>query len=432
MSEKIHEQFTDSLSTGIKSSRQDVTIMFTDIEGSTQLWDKGGDLKGRLMVDMHNRLVHPVIRKYKGKIIKNIGDSVMARFASPDNALKAAIGIQQILKNQRDNDSTFAINVRIGLHTGKALVEKNDVFGDVVNVAARVESFGEGGHICVSGATAMKVKHKEYFLKQVDSFVPKGKRKTIAVFQSDWIKHDSLINGIKIGSTMHMIIRQRYEILLYGFGALALMVLLFVLYGRFFIADNETLALVFLNPKQVFESVWGWLGLGAILGVGLFLFFRWLDKLPLWNLRIIKGMFGYLIAFLLLYFSQSLWASQDKWLTEVKHESDHLFVQVLEDYSVKLKPSEKAESHLDVYPGMILLLTDVEKSRGLTWNKVLMNDEEPRYGWLPRVLPAKIGVPEMRVTQTDKFYVRNADLVTLALPLLAFLWGIFTFRLRPI
>ena len=74
----------DSLVAGlrrhIRKSTKPVTILLTDIEGSTEYFEKHGDIEGRLMVDQHNRLVFPVIARFRGKIIKTTGDGVMASF----------------------------------------------------------------------------------------------------------------------------------------------------------------------------------------------------------------------------------------------------------------------------------------------------------------------------------------------------------------
>ena len=107
----------------IRSSKKHVTILFTDIEESTKYWDKFGDVQGRLMVDRHNRLLFPVVQKFKGRIIKTIGDSIMAAFAKPEYAIKAAVAMQQTRAMERQGDDTFNIRIRIGIHTGDAIVE---------------------------------------------------------------------------------------------------------------------------------------------------------------------------------------------------------------------------------------------------------------------------------------------------------------------
>ena len=170
---------SDNLTRYIKRSRKETTILFTDIEGSSQYWDKHGDVKGRLLVDRHNRLVFPAIRHFKGKIIKTIGDAVMASFNTPEQAISAAIAVQQVLAAEREKDRKFKLRVRIGLHTGKAIIEQGDVYGDVVNVASRVESRGKGDQILVSASSASRLKNSEFGLVKKGSFTPKGKKRSM-------------------------------------------------------------------------------------------------------------------------------------------------------------------------------------------------------------------------------------------------------------
>lgn len=75
--------FYKSIMRQIRRSRRTVTILFTDVEGSTRYFDTQGDTKARLMIDVHNRLIYPVIKRYRGKVVKTIGDAVMASFKSP-------------------------------------------------------------------------------------------------------------------------------------------------------------------------------------------------------------------------------------------------------------------------------------------------------------------------------------------------------------
>ena len=123
----------------IKRSRKQVTILFSDIEHSTRHWERRGDIDARMLLDRHNRLLFPVIRKFRGKIIKTLGDAIMASFNKPENAVKAGIAIQQQLAAERARDKYFSLHTRIGIHTGKGIIEYDDVFGDVVNVAARLK-----------------------------------------------------------------------------------------------------------------------------------------------------------------------------------------------------------------------------------------------------------------------------------------------------
>ena len=85
------------------------------------------------MLDLHNKLMFPVIRWFRGTVTKTIGDSIMASFKSPEDALRAAIGMQQMLKKRKKEDKDLDIKIRIGMHTCQAIVEKGDVYaGDPI------------------------------------------------------------------------------------------------------------------------------------------------------------------------------------------------------------------------------------------------------------------------------------------------------------
>ena len=83
MPDAYEESLSKSIAQQIKRSRKIVTILFTDIEGSTLYWERHGDIKGRLMVDRHNRMLFPVVKRFHGKVIKTIGDAIMASFKNP-------------------------------------------------------------------------------------------------------------------------------------------------------------------------------------------------------------------------------------------------------------------------------------------------------------------------------------------------------------
>ncbi|MGD8925028.1 MAG: adenylate/guanylate cyclase domain-containing protein, partial [Syntrophobacterales bacterium] len=241
MSENHTESFSKSVSRQIRRSRKPVTILFTDVENSTGHWDECGDLDGRLMIDLHNRLISPVVKRYRGRIIKYIGDSIMASFKSPRNALRASIGIQQILEKRREEDKFFQLRVRIGIHTGKALVEDSDIYGDTVNVAARVQNLAKGNEIYLSAATASVVKKEAFTLEKAGSFIPKGKQEEVTLYRCQWQKYPSLISGIKQNVFMQTVKRQKFEFLIYSLASIAILYFLFVKYLRYLLADKELL-----------------------------------------------------------------------------------------------------------------------------------------------------------------------------------------------
>jgi class 3 adenylate cyclase/CHAT domain-containing protein/tetratricopeptide (TPR) repeat protein len=134
--------------------RRDVTLLLTDIQGSTAYFERHGDLGGRQMVQRHNDLLFPLITQHQGNIVKTIGDAVMASFTEPTTAVQSAIAMQRALRDQnRGREVAGQIHIRIGINSGSGLVEAQDIFGDVVNVAARVEACALPDQILISSAT---------------------------------------------------------------------------------------------------------------------------------------------------------------------------------------------------------------------------------------------------------------------------------------
>jgi len=169
-----------------------VTIMFTDIKGSTSFYESRGDLDGRMMVHRHNEIVLPVIERNKGVLIKTIGDATMSRYDDAADGVRAAQQIQLML---RDHNKASAageqIHVRIGLNTGMGIVEEKDVFGDVVNVAARVESLADGGEIMVTEDTYRELKSfDEFIFRYAKASQVRGKKEALKAYRLIWHEED--------------------------------------------------------------------------------------------------------------------------------------------------------------------------------------------------------------------------------------------------
>jgi class 3 adenylate cyclase len=131
------EYLAPDVSIAIRST----TLMFTDIKGSTELYERFGDAKAYALVQEHFRLMSESIRRFEGGIVKTIGDAVMASFPVNRNAVEAAIDIQQRFASASPGPGL--IEVKLGLHRGPVIaVTSNralDFFGRSVNIAARVQ-----------------------------------------------------------------------------------------------------------------------------------------------------------------------------------------------------------------------------------------------------------------------------------------------------
>ncbi|MBW3589803.1 MAG: AAA family ATPase [Actinobacteria bacterium] len=125
-----------------------VTLMFTDIEGSTDLISKLGDQAARKLFRVREDLTRDLIREHQGSEIKAFGDGFMIAFRSPRRAVECAVGIQRA--NEQANRSGSSVRLRIGINTGVVSEESGDLFGEAVNVAARIVERAAGGQILIS------------------------------------------------------------------------------------------------------------------------------------------------------------------------------------------------------------------------------------------------------------------------------------------
>nr|MBA2283634.1 hypothetical protein [Acidimicrobiia bacterium] len=123
-----------------------VSILFSDIEGSTATLDRVGDARWLELLRTHNRLLRAEIERAGGYEVKTIGDAFMVAFPSVRKALACAVGMQRSLAAHNGNEAT-AVRVRIGLHIGEALADEADYHGRAVVVAARVAAEARGGEV---------------------------------------------------------------------------------------------------------------------------------------------------------------------------------------------------------------------------------------------------------------------------------------------
>src|SRR5688572_12393453 len=134
---------------------KDITLLFTDLKGSTELYERIGDLNAFSLVQRHFERMLDVTVRNNGAIIKTIGDAVMASFLKPADAVKAAIAMRNEIAAFNADQPGRALILKIGIHTGAAIAvtlnERLDYFGQNVNIAARIQGIAEAGEICISG-----------------------------------------------------------------------------------------------------------------------------------------------------------------------------------------------------------------------------------------------------------------------------------------
>lgn len=131
------------MSTYNKPKRQHATIMFSDIVGYTSIMGENEDLAFDL-VKSNTQIHKEILGEYNGRLVKELGDGVLCAFSNAEDAVRAAYEIQKHYLR------TGELNLRIGLHLGEIIEEDGDVFGDAVNIAARIESLGSPKSILFS------------------------------------------------------------------------------------------------------------------------------------------------------------------------------------------------------------------------------------------------------------------------------------------
>ena len=133
---------------------REITLLFTDLKGSTELYERIGDLRAFHLVDQHFDRLGEVVRRHHGAVVKTIGDAVMATFARPAEALASAIEMLRSIEAFNRERGARDVILKIGLHSGPSIAvtlnERLDYFGQAVNIAARVQGLAEGDDICLT------------------------------------------------------------------------------------------------------------------------------------------------------------------------------------------------------------------------------------------------------------------------------------------
>ncbi len=128
-------------------------MLATDVAGYSRLM--GVDEEGTLarLKAVRKALVDPAIASHRGRIVKTTGDGVLVEFASAVDAVRSAAEIQRCMTEQNATvPQDQMIQFRIGIHVGDIIIDENDIFGDGVNIAARLEGIAEPGGICISSS----------------------------------------------------------------------------------------------------------------------------------------------------------------------------------------------------------------------------------------------------------------------------------------
>jgi len=147
-----------------------LTFLFTDLRGSTELYERIGDLAAFDLVRAHFRVLNEIVAAEAGAVVKTIGDAVMATFPTPDRAVAAALRMRDAMRELNEQSGREDLLLKIGVHEGPciavAMNDRQDYFGQTVNIASRVQGLADSQEIFVTGAVIKNVKSADLLASQ--------------------------------------------------------------------------------------------------------------------------------------------------------------------------------------------------------------------------------------------------------------------------
>jgi serine/threonine protein kinase/class 3 adenylate cyclase len=229
----------------LRRHKNAVTVLFTDVVGSTSFFERNGDTAGLVMIHRHHELAAHAIQQYEGKVIKTIGDSAMAEFPNPTSAVRAAVEIErQFLNLNSTLPEDQRVEVRIGVHTGVGYRKGNDLFGDVVNVTARIVKRTAPAQILISRAVHEGISNdSDLHCRWLNKLTIDGRTEKEDIFEVVWTNVEAYRDvQDRLASTSQF--PPRYEVLSQiGTGGTG------ILYKVRDLETNEIVALKILKPE---------------------------------------------------------------------------------------------------------------------------------------------------------------------------------------
>jgi class 3 adenylate cyclase len=170
-----HQTFRDLYRTNVLDVNQRfkimrLTFLFTDLKGSTELYDRIGDLAAFDLIRSHFRIAQEIVSRQGGAVVKTIGDAVMATFPKPVQSLAAAFEIRKALSELNGRDGRQELFLKAGIHCGPCLAvlmnERQDYFGQTVNIASRVQGIASPDLISVTSAVAEDAEANDFIARR--------------------------------------------------------------------------------------------------------------------------------------------------------------------------------------------------------------------------------------------------------------------------
>ena len=168
-----------------------VTILFTDMEGSTALTQRLGDAKAQDILREHNTVIRDALKAHGGSEIKHTGDGIMASFGSASRALNCAVAIQQAFTPPDPSlsvraETPYSVRVRIGLNAGEPVAEERDLFGTAVQLAARICARADPGQVLAANVVRELAAGKGFLFSDHGDVALRGFEDPVRLYEVRW------------------------------------------------------------------------------------------------------------------------------------------------------------------------------------------------------------------------------------------------------
>lgn len=198
----------------VVSSDKEVTIMFADIAGSTRLYEIIGDEMAEKLVNTTLKQLSSIVERCHGTTIKSSGDDLMCRFDQMAHAIDAAREMHQYLADKTAPSKDYKIAIRVGAHQGPVIESEGDIYGDAVNLAARIAALARGGKTLISGHGFEQLDDPaRKRCRHFTTTTVKGKELPVDVYDVAWEQTDELtrIVGNEAVNALQTTLVIRYE-----------------------------------------------------------------------------------------------------------------------------------------------------------------------------------------------------------------------------
>jgi class 3 adenylate cyclase len=171
---------------------ENLGILFADVCGSTRLYEAQGDQRARELIAQCMRLMTESSERNGGTLIKTIGDEVMCRFPEAAQAAQAALDMQEAVAGAAIGAGGVNLAIHVGFHFGPVVIEERDIFGDAVNLAARMVNLAKRDQVLTTAATVATLPATlAKCARQIDRAAVRGKKELIDVYELVWQEAES-------------------------------------------------------------------------------------------------------------------------------------------------------------------------------------------------------------------------------------------------